>query len=59
MAPGSDVIDIAAIFEVGVDKQLLDRHRPADHPLLVAITGGPTASQAKSTRELEGRFKNS
>jgi hypothetical protein len=34
------MIDIAAVLGIGVNKQFLDRQRPADHPLLVAIMGG-------------------
>jgi hypothetical protein len=37
MAPGLDVIDVAAVFGIGVDEKFLDRHRSANHPLLVAL----------------------
>jgi hypothetical protein len=50
------VIDIAAVFGIGVDEYLVHRHRSADHSLLVAIMVWPTASLAKLLEELEDRL---
>ena len=37
------MIDVAAVFGIGVDEQVFNRHRPADHSLLVAVIGGADA----------------
>jgi len=37
MAPGSDVIDVATVFGIGVVEKFLDGQRSANHALLVVL----------------------
>ena len=38
LVQSSDMIDIAAVFRIGIDEQFVNRHRSSGEPLLMAIT---------------------